>query len=1066
MIKKENFNLHKNTILYDFFMHTYFFNDRITNVSWLKNILEWNDDIFDYKNSKIQNLETYKQNIKEHFDFINTANEEAITPTYYQFLALLLTEIHLDEFFANKEGFLEKIYNFTITNKWNYLNFKNISDQEVRIILESWSFNKLVYWMATWSGKTIVMAINFLQFMKYNTNIDNVIIITPDENISKQHKLEFEKFNIVSRKIQFREITKFKREWYTKKTKNDEWSFDAITEYGFSKNLVLVDEWHRSIDDGIQKALRDSIWLWNGSFTFEYSATFWQAVNGSKKSKKSVYLDEEERKTYKKNIITQDEYSFSVIFDYSFKFFTGDLYWKNVVIDNTKEKHKKEYLYHTIKLMLSYVNQCLYYKDHRKEFSEFNLENPLITIFWQKVNTRNNVGINDGNEVDASEVQEFLHVLWDILNFDKEIQDIIQNIVFKSENQKITLEYLKEKTNSNTAKIISFIKEFVYLLKEYEQENLKTIKVLDIKNGNNELWLKVWNEYFGLIYVWTPENIVKNIKHENVVHEPNGDIVSDSLYKRINNGELSMIIWSKRFTTGWNNYRVSTMWLLNVGIWEWSTIIQILWRWVRLKGKNFSLKREQDWQILSNIQSLNIIGLNSNYLDNFVQNINEEWENPDDFDEITFTAKKQIQDTSKLKVFIQKTEYNFKTEGIIIGEKYSIETDGVVNSLALYENSKKKSYKIEFTWEITIDKRRLIQDENWNYIPEHDIILNLLVNDSVVHFGIINKIYILSSLLKYTEKYSNVIFSCKLQNLEDFYKNILKQFKVFLNKEKVSSHWEFELYNREDALYFEKLLIEIWQKYIDKYVWYIRSSIEWLNQRLVSYDELDSKLIPEYKIKIKKEDKNIVEEYIKKYTESLDLESEEKSILLQSHLCIIDFEKHLYRPLFEDNANIEISPIWLNEWEKKFIHDLKKYVVENTVEEKYDVYLMRNLPKSWIWVFLQEGWFYPDFILWIIDEENDKQYISFVDPKWLRQEWVTSAKINFSRDIKLLENTFSWENIILNSFIVSKSPFHWIHKQFWNDKEANIFKDELNSKNILFQEDSKYIANIFDKSLK
>jgi len=101
-----------------------------------------------------------------------------------------------------------------------------------------------------------------------------------------------------------------------------------------------------------------------------------------------------------------------VIFDYSFKYFTGDLYGKDVVIDNTKEKTKTEMLYHTLKLMLSYVNQALYYKDKKKELSEYNLENPLITIFGQKVNTKNSkVGVNDFDEVNPSEVLDFLHTM-------------------------------------------------------------------------------------------------------------------------------------------------------------------------------------------------------------------------------------------------------------------------------------------------------------------------------------------------------------------------------------------------------------------------------------------------------------------------------------------------------------------------------------------------------------------------------------------------------------------------------------------------------------------------------
>lgn len=1056
---KESFDLHKNKILFDFIFTEYFASWSVADLNSLKILLENEDDIFDYKNSKIQKLDNYKENIKGYFDEINFWQTDSIKPTYYQILAILFTEIYLDEYFSNKESFIAKIINYTITNKQNYLNLKDLEDSKIKFYIEKWNFNKLVYWMATWSWKTIVMAINYLQYINYNKDIENIVIITPNENITKQHREEFNKFNILSRRMQFREITKLKREWYSKKNKNEEWTFDAITEFWNSKNLILVDEWHKSINEGIQKAIRDDIWLGKDSFTFEYSATFWQAVNNSTTKKTKVFLDEEERREYQKILSTQDEYSVSVIFDYSFKYFTGDLYWKDVVIDNTKEKTKKEMLYHTIKLFLSYVNQSLYYQDKKKELSDYNLENPLITIFWQKVNTQSKVWTNDSDEVNPSEVLDFLHTMWDILTFNEDIIRIIENIISNDDKIKITLSYLKQVSKWNTSIIIGFIKQFVYLLNEHEQENLNTIQVYDIKNWNNELWLKVWNKYFGLIYVWTPKNIVDNIKNDNVVFKPEWDIASSSLYKKINNWELSMIIWSKRFTTWWNNYRVSTMGLLNVWIWEWSTIIQILWRWVRLKWKNYKLKREDSWEILKNIQSLNIIWLNSNYLDNFIENINEEWENPDEYEEITIKSKKQIEDTSKLKVFTKKKDYEFKNEIIVIWEIYWVNNNWNITNLKRYEDG----YKIQFNTNIVIDKRRLIQtiDENWKvvYKPEHEISLKIIDNETIINFNILNKVNIFNSLVRYCEKFSNVTFNYGVKTIEDFYKNILEHFIVYLNREKIDDNWKFLINSLEDIIYYEKLIIEIWQKYIDKYVWYIKSSIECFNQELKNFDEIEW-FIPEYKIKIKKEQKEDIEKILDEYLNKNTLESEWNSILANSHLHIIDFKRHIYKPLFEDKWSIEISPIWLNEWEKKFISDLKNYVVDNWLDNN-EIYLLRNLPKTWIWVFLREWWFYPDFLLWIHDTKSNIQYLTFIDPKGLRQEWVTSAKINFYKDIKILEELFEWKNIILNSFIVSKSSFDWISKQYWWETDKKDLKKELLEKNIVFQEDSDYIKNIF-----
>ena len=54
---------------------------------------------------------------------------------------------------------------------------------------------------------------------------------------------------------------------------------------------------------------------------------------------------------------------------------------------------------------------------------------------------------------------------------------------------------------------------------------------------------------------------------------------------------VNVLIGSKKFTEGWNSWRVSTMGLMNVGKSEGSEIIQLFGRGVRLKGFGMCLKR-------------------------------------------------------------------------------------------------------------------------------------------------------------------------------------------------------------------------------------------------------------------------------------------------------------------------------------------------------------------------------------------------------------------------------------------------------------------------------------------
>src|SRR3970282_2228512 len=57
--------------------------------------------------------------------------------------------------------------------------------------------NKVAFWMATGSGKTLLMPINILQYRHYRNlhagrPVNRVILLTPNEGLSHQHLEEFQ----------------------------------------------------------------------------------------------------------------------------------------------------------------------------------------------------------------------------------------------------------------------------------------------------------------------------------------------------------------------------------------------------------------------------------------------------------------------------------------------------------------------------------------------------------------------------------------------------------------------------------------------------------------------------------------------------------------------------------------------------------------------------------------------------------------------------------------------------------------------------------------------------------
>jgi len=71
------------------------------------------------------------------------------------------------------------------------------------------------------------------------------------------------------------------------------------------------------------------------------------------------------------------------------------------------------------------------------------------------------------------------------------------------------------------------------------------------------------------------------------------DEFSPSLFDAVNarDSAVNFLIGSRKFTQGWSCWRVSAMGLLNIGVNEGTQIIQLFGRGVRLKGKEYSLKR-------------------------------------------------------------------------------------------------------------------------------------------------------------------------------------------------------------------------------------------------------------------------------------------------------------------------------------------------------------------------------------------------------------------------------------------------------------------------------------------
>lgn len=227
-----------------------------------------------------EDLERYDANIRSHLARINRHRAEPVTLRYFQYMAALYTEILLDRLFNHRAQLLADLNDFVRTR--NAARLPGEPDYEP---FAETDLTKLAYWMATGSGKTLILHLNYYQFLHYNKQpLDNILLITPNEGLSEQHLAELAASGIPARHfdlnhsglmtdtkntVQVIEITKLVEE---KRGGGVSVPVEAFE----GRNLIFVDEGHKGSGGEAWRKYRDA--LGKTGFTFEYSATFGQEI--------------------------------------------------------------------------------------------------------------------------------------------------------------------------------------------------------------------------------------------------------------------------------------------------------------------------------------------------------------------------------------------------------------------------------------------------------------------------------------------------------------------------------------------------------------------------------------------------------------------------------------------------------------------------------------------------------------------------------------------------------------------------------------------------------------------
>ena len=968
-------------------------------------------------------LQEYDENIVRHTKTMG----RGIKWKYFQYLSLLFVEIYLDKYFDNKEQLLQdlnrylKEFNTNIDN--NKEKLKEYDETEL---------NKLALYNATGSGKTLLLQMNLLQFNHYvkgKVKINKTVLITPNEGLSKQHLEEFEASNIKaeifskdskglfeSDAIEIIEITKLGEEEGDKTVAVD--SFE-------DNNLVFIDEGHRGAKGEIWKTNRDKLSA-NG-FAFEYSATFAQAINSA---------------TGKKKTALENEYTKAILFDYSYKYFYNDGYGKDYSILNLSEDNdeiKQKYLTASL---LSFYQQLKIFHTSKSMLKPYLIEKPLMVFVGSSVNAvRKSSGKDVSDVVDALLfINEFIKnrtesiaTIDKIMKLDSGLQSAKGIDLF--ENKFSFLEQLK----------LQATQIFDDMLNTIFNASSGLLHIENLKGVDGEIALRIGeNEYFGVINVGDSDKLVK-ICEANGMNIAKRDF-SSSLFQTINEttSNLHMLIGSKKFSEGWSSWRVSTMGLMNIGKKEGSQIIQLFGRGVRLKGYDFCLKRsraipgrelERKYQ---SVETLNIFGLKADYMKAFKDYLKDEGVPTDERVEFV------------LPVLYDKTYKSKKLKVLYVNSKDEVFKPFPLKYEAISGITKKvilSLYKQVDILESESRSGRKLELNSERLQPEHLSFVN------------IDNLFFALQQFKNEKNWNNLNISkvdiYDLLGRSDWY-------QLFIPKD------DMKINNFKNLSNFETIMTTLLKKYMKSYYEYKKS--EWESQFL-EYRELDEEkdkanLIKDYIITVEDKETALIAKLntLKTMLESGVVDDAELHRLSNKRFMSFSFDKHLYNPLiFKDKGEtvLQIKPVELNDGEKDFVEDLDSYIKRNATKYKdVEIYLLRNQSKTGLG-FFTEGNFYPDFIMWI--KEGNKQYISFIDPKGIRNSNPTNdPKMNLAITIKDIEADLGDTNIILNSFIVSNTTLSDINKL-----HTHFTYKSFEDKNVLFQKDDKngYVGKMFDRIL-
>lgn len=954
----------------------------------------------------LEQLETYYHSVLagEFYNF-----------RWYQYSSLLFTYVF---FSLHNDTRFKEIYCWYIADHI----IETQSPIDIALLAAN-NFNRVWYWMATGSGKTLLMYASVYMYIKcFTQDIKTLYIIVPSDELRKQHTT-------------FMRWFAEKSGWYMKDGNVVEFSnlrlFDDVEVRWFittisslstnsaslsNNSIMLMDEAHKwaSNSDGFIEWMKSDFIKLSNSFLFEFSATFQEAFKSEKQ------LDDSQ------NIF--NSYHLSSLIKYNLYDFNSDGFGKNYnVIEQPKWDDTDENIHRRLvcRALTNYALQLRAYRELER------MPESLYTKYSTYLVRRN----------DNLKVYKplFLWLSWKLSDDDDTSKTTLKAIIAHV-NYIFThlLEFEAEIKNYDSNKWYPIaLKDFYELLTglEFSDQASCPLKIwYDKSNDEIKMWL--WNNLM-LINTWSNAKIAESLKSDTDIKDLfsfQDMSISTRLFDQVDRHEnLLFLFGSKKFIEWWDSKRPSTILLFKM--WWSSTVVatQILGRWLRLYGidgdwfrhlnkSNYQNKNKR----MEYLEQISLLGYDiaefnkfieslawdtykvaiikkREYSSKFLEYLDEHNINADDIDGIT-------------SLFSQ----NFKVLKEEVTDLPSEDVDAIQVTLqkewsklvfiSTINDSKKVIWTLRSQYTLTSEatKKRL---EDW-VIPQEEVVKNfdlfhhtyeeILGKDNCSK--LIDKLLLDNQILLQTEALQ--LLYHHIRDMEIITDSISKAMDADNHVFEIDKQTKIiDLFLRHISILFANIQKKVQSiKYSEVNTW----------DHFLEPKNLIDELRLDFDLK-KKEDKDMVKIFfwdapkliMEKQYEDL---SPEQQDIVRDMFIQKNQDSHIYERLYylqKNRSNIAYlhDPLLSEDWnsrlprfspsdisnlntheEEKIVKILRK-IQEKSLENSYDIFYLRNLVgKNWISLkYPDESWlynnFFPDFIFWFIDKNTQYTTVVYFEPK-------------------------------------------------------------------------------------